>query len=294
MRRTAHMTRILEGLDLEMLQTALLGLVQGLTEFLPVSSSGHLVIFKELFHYDAGDTGMLLDVLLHLGTLIAVCIVYYQDIWELILEFCRTVRDIFTGKFHFKGMAPYRRFLFMILLSLVPLFVVLPLQDGIEQLFSNVLFVGCALLVTGCFLLVSDRLKPGRKTMGTTSPRDALTVGVVQAIATMPGISRSGSTITAGLFCGFTREYAVKFSFIMSLPAILGANILQLKKAVDAGISNVPVLPYCIGMLVAAVSGVAAIKLINLVVKSKKFKYFAFYCLAVGAAVIIAKLAIGL
>ncbi len=270
----------------EVLSAAVLGLVQGVTEFLPVSSSGHLVIFHEIFGYSAGGSSVVLDLLLHFGTLIAVFIVYFKDIIEILKELCLCVRDIFTGKFSFKNVSPYRKFLFMIILSLLPLFVVLPFKDTVFAAFENLWIVGSMLLLTGTFLIFSDRIKKGTKGMAETKAKDALFVGAIQAIATIPGISRSGSTITAGLFRGFSREYAVKFSFIMSLPAILGANLLEVPDALASGSAISPIAAI-VGLAVSIVAGILSIKLIKMIVKSQKFFFFGIYCLLAGSAVLI-------
>jgi undecaprenyl-diphosphatase len=267
-----------------------MGAVQGLTEFLPVSSSGHLVIFSNLFHLqDPTSSDAMFDILLHLGTLFAVVIDFWKDIIGLIKEFFSVIADIFRGKFTFKRMSPYRRFLFMIIVATLPLFLILPFKDGIESLFNNLTFVGGALMFTGVLLWLSDKVVRGGKTMENTSVGNALVVGLFQMVATVPGISRSGSTISAGLFCGFSREYAIKFSFIMSLPAIGGACILQLLDAAKST-GSIPILPYLAGIITAAVTGYAAIRLLNYIMKNDKFKYFAVYCLIVGFAVLLYQL----
>jgi undecaprenyl-diphosphatase len=163
----------------------------------------------------------------------------------------------------------------------LPLFVVLPFKDTVEGLSNNMYFVAAALLVTGCLLFASDHVKKGRKTEKTATLLDALLVGVGQAIATCPGISRSGTTITAGCFVGFDRKFAVRFSFLMSIPAVLGANILSLKDAMETVVwAEVPI--YLVGVAVAALVGYACIRLLKMIADKGKFGAFAYYCWAVG------------
>lgn len=267
-----------------------MGFIQGVTEFLPVSSSGHLVIFSQLFHLqDPTSSDAMFDVLLHLGTLFAVFIAFWKDIVELIKEFFLMLADLLRGKFSWKRMSPYRRFLMMIIIATLPLVAILPLNDKIESLFTNLTFVGGALLFTGVLLWISDKVVRGGKTMENTSAGNALIVGLFQMVATVPGISRSGSTIAGGLFCGFTREYAIKFSFIMSLPAIGGACLLQLLDAVKST-QEIPFAPYLAGIVTAAAIGYLSIRLLRYIMKKDKFKYFAIYCLIVGAAVLLYQL----
>ncbi len=214
---------------MSLLSSILLGLIQGLAEFLPISSSGHLAI-AEHFLGQAGvpATPDFFDVLLHLGTLVAVFAAYWQDIRDMIVELIDGVRDLVRGTTP-NPIPPARRMILLIIVGTLPLFVVLPVKDLVEGLSGNIYFVAGALIVTGFLLFASDRVKKGRKTERSAKLLDVLLVGIAQAIATCPGISRSGTTITAGCFVGFDRKFAVRFSFLLSIPAVLGANILTLK-----------------------------------------------------------------
>lgn len=182
---------------------------------------------------------------------------------------------------------PARRLILLIIVGTLPLFAVLPVKDKIEGLSTNMVFIGTALLVTGCLLFASDRVRKGRKTEASAGVLSALLVGVGQAIATAPGISRSGMTITAGCFVGYERKYAVRFSFLLSIPAVLGANILSLKDALEAGVdwSQVPV--YLIGVVTAAVVGYLCIRLLKMIADKGKFGFFAYYCWAVGILTLV-------
>ena len=208
---------------MSILSSILLGLIQGVTEFLPVSSSGHLAIAEHLLGMKGLEVPEFFDVLLHLGTLVAVFAAYWSDIREMILELVYGVKDLARGATP-TPVPPARRLILLIIVGTLPLFAVLPIKDLVEGLGNNMYFVGGALVVTGCLLFASDRVRKGRKTEKTASLVDVLLVGVAQAVATCPGISRSGTTITAGCFVGFERKFAVRYSFLMSIPAILGAN----------------------------------------------------------------------
>ena len=279
---------------MSLLSSILLGLIQGLAEFLPISSSGHLAI-AEHFLGQAGvpATPDFFDVLLHLGTLVAVFVAYWKDIREMIVELIDGVRDLAHGTTP-TPMPPARRLILLIIVATVPLFAVLPIKDWIEGLSDNIYFVAGALIVTGFLLFTSDRVKKGRKAERSARLLDVFLVGVAQAIATCPGISRSGTTITAGCFVGFDRKFAVRFSFLMSIPAILGANILTLKDAITENtiiVSEIPV--YLVGVAVAAVVGYACIRLLKMIADKGKFGWFAYYCWAAGLIVLALTLVLG-
>ncbi len=267
---------------------ALLGLIQGITEFLPVSSSGHLAVFQSFFGMKKVDT--LFDVLLHLATLIAVCIVYWQDIVDMVKELFGFFKDLRHPRPDEDSPKSARRLLLMIIIATVPLFLVLPFNSKIENLSNNMYFIGIAFLITGGILLLSDKMKNGRKTEKNMTIGNALTIGVCQAIATLPGISRSGSTITAGMAVGLNRSFAVKFSFLLSLPAILGANILSLAKALGNGVDTSLLPAYLVGMLVAGVSGYFAIGLVKTLAQKGMFGKICYYCFTAGIITIVLKI----
>ena len=265
-------------IPLTLFSSVLLGVIQGVTEFLPVSSSGHLAIAEHLLNISgASEVPPFFDVLLHLGTLFAVFIAYWADIRDIILEFFHGVGDLVHGTTPSR-VPPARRMILLIIAGTLPLFAVLPAKDAIEGLGDNMYFVAFALLATGCLLFASDRVRRGRKTEKSATMLDALLVGVGQAVATCPGISRSGTTITAGCFVGFERKFAVRYSFLMSIPAILGANILSLKDALEAQVLWEEVPVYLVGVAVSAMVGYLCIRLIKLVADKGKFGFFAYYC----------------
>ena len=271
---------------MSLLSAILLGLVQGITEFLPISSSGHLAIAEQLLHTTAGsDVPGFFDVLLHLGTLFAVFAAYWDDIKDMVVELFCGVRDLARHSTP-TPVPPARRMILLIIVATLPLFIIVPFEDKIDALSGNLYFVAAALIVTGFLLFISDRVPKGRKTEKSATLKDALAVGIGQAIATCPGISRSGTTITVGCLVGYERSFAVRFSFLMSIPAILGANILSLKDAMDTVIwADVPV--YLVGVVVAAASGYACIRLLKMIAAKGKFGAFAYYCWAVGLVTLI-------
>ena len=272
---------------MSLLSSILLGFIQGLTEFLPVSSSGHLAIAEHLLGMSgASDIPEFFDVLLHLGTLVAVFVAYWAEVRDMVLEFFRGAKDLAHGTTP-TPIPPARRMILLIIVGTLPLFVVLPIKDLVEGLADNMYFVGGALLVTGCLLFASDRVRKGHKSERSARIQEVLVVGLAQAIATGPGISRSGTTITAGCFVGFDRKFAVRYSFLMSIPAILGANILSLKDAVSAGIIWADVPVYLVGVVVAAGVGYACIRLLKMIAEKGKFGFFAYYCWAAGVVTLI-------
>lgn len=267
-----------------------LGLIQGIAEFLPISSSGHLAFFQEVVAiFDTGDESIFFDVLLHLGTLAAVFVAYWAEIKALVLEFFTMigVRKLPKGQ---KPDRLSRRMILFIILGTLPLFLILPVKDYVEGLYQNPIFIGCAFLGTGLILFLSDRLSRGSKTIKNASLVDVLLVGCGQALATVPGISRSGTTISVGLARGFSREFAVKLSFLLSIPAVLGANILSLIDAVKEGIDWTLMPVYLAGVAVAAVSGYLAIRLLKYISQKGSFGGFAYYCWGIGLVTLILSL----
>lgn len=282
------------------IKAIILGLVQGLTEFLPISSSGHLSVFQ-FFMGNTGEDALLFDVLLHIGTLLAVFICFRKTIWSLIKEAVAFLKDIFTGKYHIKtikddynNLHPKRKMLIFFVVSCVPLlFMLLPAGSGESvkdklSVFStdkSILAEGICFVLTGILLISGSlRAKKIQQTHGNR-PMDflsALLVGIAQLFAAaFPGVSRSGSTISTGLLCGVSKDYMVKYSFILGVPAILAANISELKDALEMG-STLSVGPTVVGVAVAAVSGVGAIVLLRIILKKDLFKYFGYYCAAMG------------
>ncbi len=270
---------------MSILTAILLGLIQGIAEFLPISSSGHLAIAEHLLGMDA-EVPAFYDVLLHLGTLLAVFVAYWQDIKDMVREFFRGVGDIVHRSTPTR-VPPARRLIMLIIIGTLPLLAVLPIHKKVESLSGSMLFVGLALIFTGFLLYVCDLRRKGRKNERTATWTDALLVGVGQVIATLPGVSRSGMTITAGCFAGFERRFAVRFSFLLSIPAVLGASIISVKDALEEGVRWGQLPVYLAGVIVAAVVGYLCIRLLKYIADKGRFGAFAYYCWAVGLLTLV-------
>lgn len=260
----------------------MLGVLQGLTEFLPVSSSGHLVLMQAFM--GIGGSVIFFDVLLHVGTLAAVLLVYRKEITDIIRESMTAV----AGRHKPLSELPHAWFMLMILLGSVPAGVIgILFEDVFEKLFSSPLSVGFFLLVTGALLFRTRRLQEGVKTVGMITPSAALLIGLAQAMAITPGISRSGATIAVALFLGLERETAAKFSFLLSVPAIAGAMLLK-----SFSVQEIPVAlaNYTAGFISALIVGLVSLVWLIKLVKRGKLDYFAYYCWSVGVIVILLNL----
>ena len=260
--------------------SAIMGIVQGLTEFLPVSSSGHLLVAEKLLGllgYQTESNALALGVMLHMGTLIAVAVIFWKDWVDMLLH---PVKN--------------RTLLMLFIASIPALILVLLLGDRIDGLFTG-WFLGISFLITACFLVLIERLSGGK---GRHSQRkdevrlpQAITMGLFQGIALLPGVSRSGSTLLGGVAGGLSRKTAAKFSFMMSAPAILGSFVMEAKDAMDAGgLSSLINTQALVGMAFAGVSGFLAIRYMLKLIERISFYKFALYVLAVGIAVIIMQL----
>lgn len=265
------------------LQAIILGILQGLTEFFPVSSSGHLVL-AQLF-FDIHEDVMIFDIALHLGSLVAVVIVFRATILRLISACLAGLSDIIRGRNTIASL--YRdsqdiRTAIAVIIGTIPAVIVgFTLKDSIEALFHSSVTVFAALAFTGCVLLATFLARKGDRRITATS---GLLIGIAQAIAITPGISRSGMTISSGLFLGIRREDAGEFSFLLSIPAILGAAVLGFKDYLDAGGTAIPLVTIAAGTAAAFVSGWIALVLLMGVVRCGRMGYFGYYCLAAALA----------
>ena len=268
-------------------EAVILGLVQGLTEFLPVSSSGHLALLEHFFGIE-GESVLAFAVMLHVGTLASVCAVYFREIGALLYELCRVVRDVFTGKGLRVNANPTRKLGFLIITATIPTGIIgMVFKDMFSAMYLILYTVGIGFLITGTILLAAERAGRGRGNIERMKFGGAFFVGICQGVAICPGISRSGATIFGSLICGLNRADAVKFAFLISLPAILGSAAAEAPKAFKAGMEAAMAAPVAIGMLVAAISGFIAIKTMIRVVANKKLLYFSVYTWVLGAAVLI-------
>ena len=261
----------------------IMGIVQGFTEFLPVSSSGHLALVQNIVDFEAYmSSHMVFDIALHLGTLVSVVIAFWDDIKFLFVSGIDWLRHGFRVEKH-EG----RNTVFMLFIATLPLIVAYLLKDKIEEAFQNPVLIGVALLFTATILWLSDRVTGGKKMGGTMGIKDALVIGLMQMIAVLPGVSRSGSTMTAGLFTGLKRDFAVKFAFLLSIPAVLGATVTSIPDVLAMTWTGNDVMTFLIGIVCAAVSGYYAIFMVRKIAASKNFKYFAYYCACAGTLAII-------
>lgn len=268
-------------------EAIILGLVQGLAEFLPISSSGHLALLQQAFGIHE-DKVLLFAVLLHVGTLISVFIVYWKDIWELIVELCLTIKDLCTGKGLRLAERPIRKLGVMIIVATIPTAIIgLVFSDFFDSLYNSVIPIGVGLIITGFLLIFAEKKGEGNRGIQQMNFRNAIFVGLVQGVAICPGISRSGSTLFGSLICNLDRKFAVKFVFLISIPSILGSAVLEAPAALEAGVTAAEVGPVLVGMLVAAVSGLVAIKTMIKIVSDKKLSYFSYYVWALGLFVVL-------
>lgn len=281
-------------------QAIIMGLVQGITEFLPVSSSGHLVIMSQLLDMNS-DMGILFEVMLHMGTLIAVFAAFWSDIRRLFIELSRIFIEIIQNikislynkknddakRYHKILQNNYRKFVVLILVSTIPTAIIgILLRNIVINASKSLLAAGSGLLITAVLLLVVDYNQNGTKIPMDVTYANAVIIGICQGLGSFPGISRSGITITACLLCGFQKKFSVKYSFIISIPAIIGAALLELVKVPKGDIVWVEGIYGLIGMLIAAGVGYVCIKKMLVLVQKRKFKFFAVYCAVIGIVAI--------
>lgn len=263
---------------MELIKAIVLGVVQGLSEFLPISSSGHLVIFSELLNFV--DKGLAFDVFVHFGTLVAVVVVFWRDIWQMIVTLPGLPGFIARGMKINDEADRYRALALFIVIGSIPAGVIGVLfEDTIEQVFHSPVFALVMLLVTAVILWTSRYPKERESFMNS---KHALAIGFAQAFAIIPGISRSGSTIVTGLWMGLNRELAARFSFLMSVPVIFGATLLKFKHMLEVPPPASQITNLIGGTLAAAISGYFAIIWLLDIVRKKRLEYFAYYCAAVG------------
>jgi len=261
-----------------MIKALILGIVQGISEFLPISSSGHLVIFSEYLNVSA--PGNTLVVMLHVGTLLSIIFCFKDKIRMLFSDFFGLFKSNYKSHFETES-----NFILLLIFASIPAVITgLFLDSYFENLFSSVILVGVALVLTGLILFASTKTNIGSKEMSELNYKDAFYIGLFQSIAIIPGISRAGMSITAGLFKNYTRKTAAEWSFIMSLPVIGGAALLKVQDLINSTQLNIPFL--IIGVLTSFIFGILAIKILLKVIQSEKWKYFSYYCIFVGSALV--------
>ncbi|HHY09280.1 MAG TPA: undecaprenyl-diphosphate phosphatase [Firmicutes bacterium] len=269
------------------LQAIFLGIVQGLTEFLPVSSSGHLVLFSQLM--EIKETSLVFEIVVHGGTLLAVLLVLRADVILLIRSFFKLLKQPKRLSELIKEDPGCRLLANLVYATLPVVILALIFKEQIENLFLQSIFVGFMLIITGTVLFISERLAAGPKKLGNLKLPDAAAIGLAQAVAVLPGISRSGSTIAMGRARGLARADAARFSFLLSIPAILGALVFSLKD-LTKGAAHIPAGSLWLGFIAAAVTGYGAIHLLLNLIKQRKLIWFAYYTWVVGAAVVLLSL----
>lgn len=274
---------------MDILQGIIIGIVQGLTEFLPVSSSAHLVFVQNILGV---ESSLAFDTFLHLGSLLAVLWFFRADIIKMIRSWIESIRDILQGRFK-EGFYsdPYKRLAWYVILATIPVGMVGVLfEDAVDSLFAGALYVPAFFLfVTGTILYLSQRMASGNINYDTITKKEALWMGLGQACAILPGLSRSGTTIAAGLTIGLDKEFAAKFSFILSIPAIFGAFIIQLKDI--GGALDANFLPIILGFIAAFFAAYVAIKWMLDLIKNRSLDIFAYYCWIVGIVVFVGTIA---
>lgn len=281
-------------MDITIIQAIIIGIVQGLTEFLPVSSSAHLVFVPYVMNF---ESSLAFDTILHVGSLVAVFVYFWKDIVHMIKSFISSLLDIPKGKFK-EGLKEdqFKKLAWLVIIGTIPAGLAgILLKDFFEGLFNNIPAVGFFLIITGFLLWGSEKVsrKISEKTsLKNMSIKTALIMGVAQACAIAPGISRSGATISTGLFLGLERKLAARYSFLLSIPAILGAALVQTKDISSLMDFNIGI--FVAGFAAAAISGYIAIKIVMKLIQEKDLLIFAYYCWIVGIIAVVLSFYFGL
>lgn len=278
------------------LYAILMGIIQGITEFLPVSSFGHLVIFQQFTGFTP-DTGLLLEAMLHLGTLTALILVFQKDVKQILLESCRMIYDLIQNvKIYINNKktgedesyrrivrTSYRKFVVLLLVSSIPTFLLGFLSRNLAQMVSeSVLFAGIGLLLTGILLFVADFVPVAGKTPGEITYDRAMWIGICQGLSVFPGISRFGITLTTSRMFGMGKKFGLKYSLMLSIPAILGAVVVELPNFGSADMTIALGFSYVLGAVVAGLVGFLCIRRMVSWVRKKRLRIFAYYCFLVG------------
>lgn len=286
---------------MSLIQAVFMGIIQGITEFIPVSSSGHLVLLEQAFQIET-HYGFLFETLLHLGTLLAIVIVFQQDLKRLTAEGLCMIRDIkFNSRAWIKNKkeqeairyqkivsSNYRQFLILLIVSTIPTAVIgLILRDLAMKARNSMLATGIGLFCTGVMLLVAHFMPNGNKVPKDVKIHDALIIGICQGIAVFPGVSRCGMTIAAALLCGLNRKFAIKYSFILSIPVIIGAVFMEITKVGGSAFKISYIFYYLTGMVTAALVGYISIRLMLKLIRKQPFKVFSMYCFFIGTFAMI-------
>ena len=283
------------------LYSILMGIIQGITEFLPVSSFGHLVIFQQLTGFEP-DTGLLLEAMLHLGTTVAVVLAFQKDVRQILLELCRMAYDVVCNaqiliqnkkngedqSYHRIVRSSYRKFVVLLLVSTIPTFFLGYAARNLAQMAAySLLFTGIGLLITGILLFVVDFIPITGKLPGEITYDRAMWIGICQGLSVFPGISRLGITMSTSLMFGMGRKFALKYSFLLSIPATLGAMAVELKNFVSPSMTISLGIAYVLGAIVAGAVGYLCIRHMLSLVRKKRFRIIACYCFLAGLVAIV-------
>ncbi len=265
---------------MSVIQAIIIGIIQGLTEFLPVSSSGHIVIAQYLFNVK--ESGVAFEVFVHFGSLFAVFYVFHKDILGLTAGLFSLPSRLMGSKGGEKSNIFQHLLLMLICSTITTAVIVIPFKGFFKSFYSRPVLIGLMLIVTGIILMVASKLKIGSKNIDRIRVFDSILVGACQGIAVIPGISRSGATVAGSLLRGMGKDTAFRFSFLLSIPAILGAVILEMRNVISAGINPELIIPYIAGALSAALSGIFALKLFRKMLEKDKLIFFSVYCILAG------------
>lgn len=273
---------------LSFIQAIILGIFQGIAEFLPISSSGHLAILQTLFGIKEGN--LFFTEMLHFGTLISIVVVYFADIYKMVIEFFNLIFSLIKGN-KVKKLNKYQKLALLIIVGSIPTAIIgLLFEDLFESLYTSILPIGIAFLVTGVLLWVAEKKAFQNKNIKGMSFFDSLFIGTFQGIAIIPGISRSGSTIVAGLFRGLNKPLATEYSFLLALPATFGAGLLGIMKVIKSNSQILIDFPLIIGVLISTIVGILSIKLLVKLLNNNKLHYFSYYLWFIGIITIISQL----
>lgn len=273
---------------MSLFQAIILGIFQGVAEFLPISSSGHLAVLQTLFGITEGN--LFFTEMLHLGTLVSIIIVYFNDIYKMIVEFFSLIFDLIKGK-KIKKLTVHQKLALFIIIASVPTGIIgIVFGDFFEAMYTSILPIGIAFMVTGVLLWVIEKVNSKKKDISKMTASDALFVGFIQGAAILPGISRSGSTIVACLFRGLDKELATRFSFLIAIPATLGAALLGIVDVIKSDTAVLIDMPLIVGVVLSAIVGIISIKFLVRILNKNKLHYFSYYLWIVGAITIISQL----
>ncbi|NOT55337.1 MAG: undecaprenyl-diphosphate phosphatase [Deltaproteobacteria bacterium] len=262
------------------LSALLLGILQGFTEFLPVSSSGHLVLAQKLLP-GFSQPGVLFDVTIHLGTLVAVCVYFWKDLWALLMS-------VLPGREPGQDTATNQRLLWLLFIGSLPTVVLgLLFRKQFEAMFDDIIGTGIWFIITGVLLFITDRVTIAERPMPAMKSSDALIIGLAQGLSIIPALSRSGATIAAGVFLGLERGLLVRYSFLLSIPAVGGAFLLELVSHRHETFPSADLFAYGIGTLAAFVVGYWSIAILLNLTRSRRLSMFAYYCWAIGVMTLV-------